>query len=172
MEKQVLSRSQTHLQALSISVGHFIRYWGFRRIHGAVWTQLYLSQTPLSGAELTKRLLLSKALISPALTELEEYQLIKPIKSENEKTKLYIANDDVENVIKHILRIREKKMLEAVAKNLKNVQKTDSANTDLNTMRLAKLTQMVESAQFMLELILNSGDLMNFPQQLPVESEN
>ena len=77
------------VQKLSLSIGNFIRYWGFRRIHGAIWTQVFLSKTPLSCTDLTERLGLSKALISPALEELCHYHLIQVVASPNDKTKLY-----------------------------------------------------------------------------------
>ena len=90
------------LRALSESVGDFIRYWGFRRIHGEIWTQVFLSKTSLSGAELTQRLEVSKSLVSPALSELEEYGLII-MTEDGKKTKRYSAAPNVVSVIKDIL---------------------------------------------------------------------
>ena len=87
--KDRATTSQKNLQKLSLSIGNFIRYWGFRRIHGAIWTQLYLSKTPLSCTDLTSRLGLSKALISPALDELCKFKLIFEAPAPNEKTKIY-----------------------------------------------------------------------------------
>jgi DNA-binding transcriptional regulator GbsR (MarR family) len=71
------------VQQLSTFIGHFIRYWGFRNIHGQIWTIVYLSETPLSGAEIVKFLKVSKALVSPALKELEMEGLIKKVESES-----------------------------------------------------------------------------------------
>ena len=114
-------RNLKSLENLSLSIGNFIRYWGFRRIHGAIWTQLYLSDTPLTAAELTRRLKVSKALVSPAMTELEKWQLVRVLKTDNAKSKFYVANEDINAVIQHVLKIREQKMIAKISDNLKGL---------------------------------------------------
>ena len=109
------------LRAVSLSVGDFIRYWGFRRIHGAIWTQLYVSSTPLSGTELARRLKVSKALVSPALSELEKHKLIRQSEAPNDKTILYEACDDVNAVIKHVLKTREKPLLSEIDRRFQSM---------------------------------------------------
>lgn len=149
---------------LSLAIGNFIRYWGFRRVHGAIWTQLYLSDRPLSGTDLTRRLKLSKALISPALTELEEWGLIKPAESPDDKTKLFYAVEDVDQVIKHVLKIREQKMLSEIEHRLRRVRESDLEELELNFSRLEQLDQMVKSARLMLDLILDNDPLIDLPK--------
>ncbi len=166
MTKQLNGTNMKHLRALSLSVGQFIRYWGFRRVHGAIWTQLYLSPRPLSGTELAERLKLSKALVSPALAELEKWQLIQAVKSPNEKVKLYAAEEDVTEVIHKVLRMRERKIIDEVAKNLEAVQDTASAGELVSTERVEKLAEMVEAAQLMLTLMLDRDDLVGLPRSL------
>lgn len=149
---------------LSLSIGDFIRYWGFRRVHGAIWTQLYLSERPLSGADLTRRLKLSKALISPALSELEEWGLIKPADSPDEKSKLYYAVEDVEQVIKHVLKIREQKLLTQIESRLRRLRESDMEELELNFGRLDQLDKMIKSAQLMLDLMLDNDPLIDLPK--------
>ena len=57
---------------------------------------------------------MSKALISPALDELCHYKLIREAPAPNEKTKLYEAEEDINAVIKHVLTIREARMLRQI----------------------------------------------------------
>ena len=73
MQKQELR----NLQQLSTRIGHFIRYWGFRKIHGEIWSIVYLAKVPLSGIEISRILKVSKALVSPALKELEARGVVK-----------------------------------------------------------------------------------------------
>lgn len=155
---------QKRLKNLALSVGEFIRYWGFRRIHGAIWTQLYLSPAPLSGTELAARLGVSKALVSPALAELGKWKLIREVDSGDKKTRLYEAEPDVNTVIRHVLQIREKKMLAEVEKHFREVNA--AANGQLNPARLENLGQMIEGANLMLGLLLGQEEVLDLPRKL------
>jgi two-component system phosphate regulon sensor histidine kinase PhoR len=48
-------RNSNPLHSLSEQIGDFIQYWGFKKIHGMIWTHLYLSSTPLSAHELIQK---------------------------------------------------------------------------------------------------------------------
>lgn len=137
MKKQ----TQKHLAALSSAVGDFIRYWGFRRIHGEIWTQVYLSAEPLSGVELTQRLGVSKALVSPALKELIGYRLILE-KPEDGKTKRYLANPDVIGVILEILREREVRLIARIEKAHRQLSDANPESVDLD--KLLQLGSLIE----------------------------
>ena len=155
MKKQ----TEKHLAALSGAVGDFIRYWGFRRIHGEIWTQVYLSKEPLSGVDLTERLGVSKALVSPALKELQEYKLIL-VKPEDGKTKRYFANPDVFNVIKEILQKREMVLIEEAMKGYSKVNECDDSAIDKD--RLDRLGQMINLAHLAATFVVMQTDDENF----------
>lgn len=161
--KENRAKPDKSLQTLSLSVGNFIRYWGFRRIHGAVWTQLYLSKTPLSCADLTLNLGLSKALISPALDELCKYKLIFEAPAPNEKTKLYEASENINDVIRHVLKTRELKMLKQISKDFSSFNKSASKSENLREDRVQSLQSMILSANMMLEIMLAQEDLTGLP---------
>ncbi len=154
------------LQKLSLSIGNFIRYWGFRRVHGAIWTQLYLSKTPLSCTDLTKRLGLSKALISPALEELSQYKLIQETPAPNEKIKMYKAAEDINEVIRHVLETREAKMLKQITKDFSAFNQSEGKSDSLDEKRVKTLGEMIFSANLMLQIMLSHNDLLNMPQEL------
>ncbi len=161
------TKSQKELQKLSHSIGGFIRYWGFRRIHGSVWTQLYLSSTPLSCKDLTQNLGVSKALVSPALEELCQYKLIHEVASPNEKTKLYSADPNTTAVIKNILQTREAKMLTQIVQDFSHFQK--SHPPDLDPVRIKSLGDMILSANMMLNIMLAQTDLFDLPTEFDGE---
>lgn len=161
-------KSLKSLQKLSLSVGNFIHYWGFRRVHGAIWTQLYLSQTPLSCTDLTHLLDFSKALISPALDELCYYKLIHEVPGPNEKTKLYCAEENINAVIQHILRTREAKMLKQISKDFANFQADPNSSKIWNKTRIDNLGEMILSANLMLEVLLSQKDIMKLPEELEI----
>ncbi|MBX7231665.1 MAG: hypothetical protein K1X29_06225 [Bdellovibrionales bacterium] len=154
------------LRQLSLSIGDFIRYWGFRRIHGAIWTQIYLSITPLSCTDLTRRLGMSKALISPALVELCNYKLIKEVPSPNEKTKLYVATKNINEVIHNILKSRESVILKQITDDLSSFSAVSNRDKDINQEQVCSLSEMVASANLMLKILLSQKDLMKLPGEI------
>ena len=154
------------LRLLAENIGDFIRYWGFRRIHGEIWSIVYLSKRPLSGTELVRKLHVSKALISPALAELLEYQLIQ-VAGGDGKTKTYCANPEVFAAIRKVLKEREAIMLKKVASNfetLQNLPKEKTASLELDRERLETLGKMIAGAQVVLEFIMNTANDHDFHQ--------
>ena len=96
---------------LAENIGAFIEYWGFKRVHGRIWTHLFLSDRPLDSGDLVKRLKISKALVSMSVADLMEYDVIRPAGKGAEGTQLFAANPDLTSVIFNVLRQRERKML-------------------------------------------------------------
>lgn len=154
------------LRKLSLSIGQFIRYWGFRRIHGAIWTQLYLSNTPLSCTNLATRLGLSKSLISPALEELCNYKLIYELPAPNEKTKIYAATANINEVIQHILKSREAKILQEITEDFSKLSDSSSTNDSVDQKKVTQLGEMIFSANMMLELMIAQKEIMKLPMEI------
>lgn len=156
-----LSPEAVALKQLSESVGDFIRYWGFRRIHGEIWTQVFLSKTQLSGAEITKRLGVSKSLVSPALSELEVYGLITRTE-DGKKTKRYSAVPNVLPVIKAILKKREARMIAEAQDRFESLRKIQDKNKHSNSIiaadQLEELGQMISLAQFAVHFLIGHND--------------
>lgn len=152
---------KTQLKSMASSVGDFIRYWGFRRIHGQLWTQIYLSQNALSGAELVKALGVSKALVSPALGELINYQLIECIEADG-RTKKYTANPKVFEVIQKILKDRERSLIAKAKENFELLTSLTKENdTLINNERLRALGEMISAGSFAIDLVISSADQDN-----------
>jgi DNA-binding transcriptional regulator GbsR (MarR family) len=149
---------EENLRVFANSVGDFIRYWGFRRIHGQLWAQIYLSKENLSGAELTARLRVSKALVSPALKELERHGLIRTSYDGN-KTKRYSAEPDVLAVIKDVLLSRESKLIEKAARSLSGLEevhrKKGAADSMLQEQRMEEIRQMVDLSQVLITFLIH-----------------
>lgn len=152
MEKQEILK----LQQLSQGVGQFIRYWGFRKIHGQIWSVVYLHKRPMSGIEIGKLLKVSKALMSPALKELEAEGLIRQIESENSKTKRYEAEQDVIKIIHGVLRRREKPMIDQIQKSYLRLSEQCSSSESINSDRLQSMGLMIQMAQWGIHNLLDS----------------
>ncbi|MFN8792526.1 MAG: GbsR/MarR family transcriptional regulator [Bdellovibrionales bacterium] len=169
----VSSRDEKKLRELSQAVGDFIRYWGFRRIHGEIWTQVFLSRDKLSGADLTERLRVSKALISPALSELEKYGLLI-VEEDGKKTKRYQAAPDVYGVIRSVLARREADLIRQAQKKWQALSETQGAPTTSNALvvpeRLEEVGTMIALAQQGLEFLL--GPASEWLRTAPLEPKS
>jgi DNA-binding transcriptional regulator GbsR (MarR family) len=156
MEKQELLK----LQKLAAGIGHFIRYWGFRKIHGEIWAVVYLSTKSMSGIEIGRSLKVSKALVSPALKELEAEGLIVQTSSENSKTKRYIAEDNVANIIQRVLKRREIPMIEKIQQQHHDLMVHSKDKENLSTERLHKMGMMIQLAQVGLGYVIESNQIL------------
>lgn len=144
---------------LADKVGSFIEYWGFKRIHGQVWTHIWLAKKPISATTIVKRLGVSKALISLAVKDLVHYKVIQVCGQGDRRKILLMANDDVQSVIANVLRLREAKMLEAVHasnENVRNLPTEIKTAIDLNEEKLDQMKVLIQIAQFSLATMLST----------------
>lgn len=138
--------------------GDFISWWGFRAIHGRVWTLLALLDRPLSQSDVAELLGVSRALISGAVQELEDWGLI--LRVGDDRRAPIVANLDVWPVITHVLRIREWMLLEGVRVALEAaIQEADmrakrGEPPSFSREKLAHLAELTELAQNVLKVIL------------------
>ncbi len=142
---------------LASDVGEFTHYWGFKKIHGRVWTHIYLASTPLDAGVLMRRLGISKALVSLTLNDLLAYRVILEGDKSSRGTQTYVANPRILDVIFAILRRRERKMLaraEASFKCLKTLNPSQLQDAGLTPLRIDDLGDMIGEAQTVLSAIL------------------
>lgn len=147
---------------LALEVGRFMRYWGFKVIHGRIWTHIYLSQTPLDAGTLIERFKLSKALMSLSLHDLLRSHVILEGPKSPKGTQTYVANPEVLNVILNVLKRREKPMLaeiKAAHERLTAATQARPEDSQVHPARLNQLGQMIHQAQVTLEAILEVSHL-------------
>lgn len=159
------------LDALADEVGDFICYWGFKKVHGRLWTHLFLAKDALDAGQLMGRLKISKALTSLSLNDLLKYEVILEHGKSNRGTQLYIANQDVLDVILNVLRARERKMLaraEISQKMLYQLGESALASARLQADRVESIGRLIGQAQNALTGLL---ELAHVNLQ-PVESLN
>jgi DNA-binding transcriptional regulator GbsR (MarR family) len=146
------------LQKLAEQIGNFIEYWGFKKIHGMIWTHLYLSPAPLSAQDLIQRLRVSKALISLSMKDLLEYQLIlQTDESLSKKNKFYTANPEVFEVIRGVLEMRELQMMARISSEFKILQDLQKNTTGdlIQADRFTALGEMIEGGRTGLQHLID-----------------
>ena len=158
--KGTLSGKAPELDEMSELVGAFIQYWGFKKIHGRIWTHLYVSAEPLDTAELMKRLKVSKALMSFSIRDLLQYDVIQEVSKGRHGTVFYKANPDIAGVILNVLRGREKRMmaqLSATQKLLSDTPPAAQKEFKIDPQQVKKLGEMIQSAGQALDLFISMG---------------
>jgi DNA-binding transcriptional regulator GbsR (MarR family) len=147
------------LDATAERVGEFIQYWGFKRIHGRIWTHLYLSSVPLDATTLVRRLAVSKALVSFSIHDLLEYNVIREVARGRGRTVLYEANPDVTGVILNVVRLRELKMMSTVREAVEMLVKMGTSKLSeakVSAKKLDDLRGMIGSTESFLQFILSA----------------
>lgn len=138
-------------------VGEFIQYWGFKKIHGKIWLNLYLSESPLDAAALMSKLNVSKALISISIKDLLDFEVIIERGLSLDGTRIYSANPDLHTVISHVLRQREKVMMgkiQAAFTQLKNVSKEEISFNKIESTRVRDLDRLIRNGEKGLNTIM------------------
>ena len=93
------------------AAGSFIEYWGFKAIHGRIWTVLALHIEPLSQTEICELLGVSRSAVSTAMAELVEFGLVRPV--DGHRHAPYEAILDIWPAVAEVLRSREWMLLES-----------------------------------------------------------
>lgn len=158
------SELQNQLTTLEILIGNFMSYWGFKSIHGRIWTHLYVSTEPLDTQELMNRLKVSKGLMSLAIRDLLEYDVIKADHIGKHGTTYYAPNMDLSAVISGVLKNRESKMLSDVIQSGKAISKLSArslSSAKISTDRIQSIIEMTTSAKFMLSAFLGDIEIDN-----------
>jgi len=152
------SVSPPELDDVANQVGEFIEYWGFKRVHGRIWTHLYLSPQPLDAGTLIQRLKISKALLSMSLSDLQQYDVVQVAGKSERGLILYRANPEIISVIKNVLRQRERILLARVAGStrlLRDLPQLGPSSCSLDPVRVEGLIDMVKCAEESLDSMLS-----------------
>lgn len=162
------------MQELSEQIGEFIHYWGFKRVHGRIWTHLFLSDKPLDSADLVRQMKISKALVSISVRELLEFEVITEAGKSDRNTQLYSVNPDILQVILNVLRGREKRLLNRVTaahEALDKVSAQDKVENQISQERLVQLKKLVLDASEALDglISLRSVNFADFRQSFTLE---
>lgn len=151
---------QTQLK-LAKAIGDFMKYWGFKSIHGRIWCLLYLSKKPRDAQYFIDQLNVSKALISLAIKDLIKYKVICRVEIDPPSIfQHYTANPKILNVILDVLREREMKMLANVQEITNSLDCADMKSfedLDIDKNRLCQLKSMTDLAYFTLKDIFDES---------------
>ncbi len=144
-------------------IGSFIEYWGFKEVHGRIWTLIFLSPEPVDANYFIDNLQISKALASMSIKELLYFNVILEVKKDRPGTQKYSINPDITNVILDVIKKREIVMLTEIQSSFKSLVATQNTKPDqhIDTQRMHELGVMVDSA-YLLLLGMTAGSMVDF----------
>ena len=147
------------LENLADQIGEFIEHWGFKKIHGEIWTHIWLAKDPMDATTLVAHLQVSKALVSLATKDLLQYNVIRIVGKGSRRKILLEANRDIRSVIAKVIINREAQMLESV---MGHCRKTNMMNDkikrdlDLDEEKLQSLQMFIGIAQIALAAMIDT----------------
>ncbi len=145
------------LKKLENSIGEFMQYWGFKKVHGRIWAHLYTSKGPLDSEALMKRLGLSKGMMSIAIRDLLKHQVILADHVGKHGVTFYKANPDIMGVISRVLRTREMEMLgqtEHICECLLKISEEEIEEAQMDRSKCEDILKVTVSAKRLLELFV------------------
>lgn len=154
-----ISTASVPTARLANEVGEFIAYWGFKKIHGQAWTLIYLSPKPIGAGEITSTLKVSKGLVSVALKELCDYQLVRIASQPGRKVKRYVAAENVFGIIQSILATRELVLIQSAEKEQQILSEQSNrlpSKVAVSSERLESLGEMIQGAKILVENLLQA----------------
>lgn len=153
-----MSRRAAELRVAD-QIGALMEFWGFKRVHGRVWTTLFLAQEPLSAAEIRKRLGVSVGATSMALTELRRWGAVREARVTS-RSMHYEPETNIWRLVSRVLQDREKRMLDDT------IEIFNAAMAELKTegaagaaKRVEKLIWLTRLARGMLDMLTSRGEL-------------
>jgi DNA-binding transcriptional regulator GbsR (MarR family) len=146
-------------------LGALMEFWGFKRVLGRIWTVLYLSDHPLTAAELSLELDLSPSAISLAMTELKRWGVVHEdlsLPSRTRRAQTYRAERDVWSMVNNVFRqreipliIRTQEVLKGAIARLEAQPATPEHRHALKALK--GLSTLTSAARAMLETLLATG---------------
>lgn len=147
------------------AVGGLMEFWGFRRNMGRMWCVLYLSDEPMSAAQLAKSLSLSAGAVSMTVNDLLEWGVVKKSWLPGERRDYYEAETSVWKMVSRVFRERELRQIHIAIEAFENVIRTlkkrrksagldDVQRLDFALTRIAGLLDLARVGEKLLDAIL------------------
>jgi len=152
------ARMERRVLAVCDAAGNFIEYWGFKAVHGRIWTLLALRGTPMAQSDVARFLGISRSLVSGTMSDLTDRGLVRAIS--DERNAPYEAVIDVWPVISEVLRGREWMLVEQARVALDaaieeaELMAASGEPVQWDVSRMKVLASMTEMAQGFLQMLI------------------
>ncbi|RLA64516.1 MAG: hypothetical protein DRQ88_10735 [Epsilonproteobacteria bacterium] len=157
--------SEKDLQELGV-FEDFLNSIGFKRIEGAVFGLLVLSDTPLTSDEIEKTLNLSQSATSTALKTLAHYGAIETRENRENRKKEHSAKNDSLSIVASIFRKRDQEKILGLKKAAEKILKTKEDPETPSYKRLESIISTSEIAESVMNFVFGLAE-REIPDQYP-----
>lgn len=151
---------------VSDAIGRLMEFWGFKRHMGRVWAILYLSDQPLTAADLRDRLALSSGAVSMTVSELARWGVVRKVFVQGERRDFFEAEGNLWKMISRVLRERELseigEAIDAFEDALANLRREhggveDRGRAAAQRARIEQLLELAKLGRAMVNTVINSA---------------
>jgi DNA-binding transcriptional regulator GbsR (MarR family) len=152
--------------------GQIAQFWGFTRSMGRTFGLLYVSPEPITQAEIQRRLRISAGNASMTLTALIRWGVVQRAAVPDKRSEHYLSETDFWKMISGVLNERERREIRTAietmtraeagareAQQLFGSEGRDRAHADHVAARLARLREICELGETMLNMLLGQLNL-------------
>ena len=143
------------------AVGRLMDLWGFKRIHGMIWTFIYLKSEPVSALEIKEGLDISAGLTSMTLTDLQRWGVVHRRSIPGERKDFFVTESNLATPILKVLREREYYELGFALNALRDTKDSfsskETSDSGYAIQQLDNLLGLGESAYALFEQFLDLG---------------
>lgn len=137
-------------------------FWGFKRVHGRVWTILFLAHQPLSAADIRHRLDISVGATSMALAELRRWGAVHEVRS-GSRSVHFEPETNIWRLVARVLQDRERRMLDETMELFEEASSVLRAGIDgvpcASARRVERLIWLTRLARGMVDMLSSRGEL-------------
>lgn len=145
--------------------GSLATSWGINRTMAMVHALLLVSETPLSTDEIMDALVISRGNANMNVRELMDWGIVKKELKMGERKEYFVADKDIWNVFKQIVKERRKRELEPLVGSLEELRQIDDKTADGKEFLklIDNLSGVTSKANVLLDLAIKSDEnwLMN-----------
>ena len=147
-------------------IGNLGEGLGLNRTVCQIYALLYITQKPLSPAEIGRQLGISKGNVSINLKKLEEWEAVEKVWRKGYARSLYRANDDIEGIIFQRLKTGIEKRIKRIDISLRNIkvqlQKKNKGNNENIKYMKKKILEIEKLTKKLSEVAKSLQYLKNF----------
>jgi DNA-binding transcriptional regulator GbsR (MarR family) len=139
----------------------FLHRIGFKRLEGAIYGLLVLSEQPLTSEEIEEELGLSQSAVSQGLKRLGHFGAVETIEAREGRTRQHTAREDSLAIVSSVFRKREEEAIQDFKRMAERIRQR-STKHPTRAARLTSIITTCEMAQsvmnFVIELVNRNHD--------------
>ena len=145
--------------------GSLATSWGINRTMAVVHALLLVSEKPLSTDDIMQSLMISRGNVNMNVRDLMDWGIVRKELKMGERKEYFVADKDIWNVFKQIVKERRKRELEPLVSSLEELRDVDDRSEESKAFisLIDDLSGVTSKANVLLDLAIKSDEhwLMN-----------